>query len=113
VPIEDLEKATLNDELIIDKKLTLRHPLNDPRTKPQRRRFYLMQEQLMIDLAQIEREEVKEEEYDKLLHPDIIYEELNGVKVAYWNNSNDYKRLTPEYFACQSLKNFSDNKKMW
>ena len=62
VPIEDLEKATLNDELIIDKKLTLRHPLNDPRTKPQRRRFYLMQEQLMIDLAQIEREEAKEEE---------------------------------------------------
>jgi len=58
--IEKLRKATMNNVLVIDKYLTLFYPLNDPRTSLLRRKLYLEQEQLMIDLAQIEREEAIE-----------------------------------------------------
>jgi len=58
--LEKLRKATMNDVLVIDNYLTLFFPLNDPRTSPQRRDLYLRQEELMIALAEIEREEVEE-----------------------------------------------------
>jgi hypothetical protein len=60
--IEKLRKATMNNVLVIDKYLTLFYPLNDPRTSPLRRKFYLEQEQLMIDLSKIETEEEEEAE---------------------------------------------------
>jgi hypothetical protein len=58
--LEKLRKATMNDVLVIDKYLTLFFPLNDPRTSPQRRDLYLRQQDLMHELAVIEREEARE-----------------------------------------------------
>lgn len=57
---EELRKATMNNILVIDKQLILYRGINDPRCSQQRRQLYLIQEQLMIDLAKIEREEAKE-----------------------------------------------------
>jgi len=58
--IEKLQKATRDSRLVLDKYLLLFCPLDDPRTSPQRRDLYLRQEELMIALAEIEREEVEE-----------------------------------------------------
>jgi hypothetical protein len=62
ISIDNLRDATLNDVLVIDSQLLLFYPLDDIRTAEERRELYLMQEQLMISLAQNEREEATEEE---------------------------------------------------
>lgn len=54
------DRATANCEVIIDKVCLLSYPLNDLRTSSTLRQVYLEQEQLMIDLVAIEREEAKE-----------------------------------------------------
>jgi len=58
--IEAIQKATRDNRLVIDKYLTLFYPLDDPRTSPQRRDLYLRQQDLMHELAVIEREEARE-----------------------------------------------------
>jgi len=60
--IEAIQKATRDNRLVIDKYLTLFYPLDDPRTSPQRRDLYLRQQDLMHELAVIEREEAREAE---------------------------------------------------
>ena len=59
---EAFRKATMNNVLVIDKHLTLKLPITDPRCSDQRRELYLVQEELMIALAQIEREDIEEAE---------------------------------------------------
>ena len=54
------DKATANFECVIDRFCLLSYPLNDVRTSTTLRQVYLEQEQLMIDLAKIEREEAIE-----------------------------------------------------
>jgi hypothetical protein len=64
ISLEELKRATINGELIIDKKITLPYPLNDKRTSPERRLLYLIQEEMMIAYTQFDREEA--EEYEKI-----------------------------------------------
>jgi hypothetical protein len=59
---ELFRKATMNNELVIDKYLTLNFPITDSGCSDQRRQLYLMQEELMVALAEIERENIEESE---------------------------------------------------
>jgi hypothetical protein len=72
LPFKVFAEATFDNRLVIDKSITLNAPIDSPNLYPkERRELYLQQEELMHDLAKIEREEVKE---DEKLSAGLIYQ---------------------------------------
>ena len=68
-----------DDGLVIDKVCILSFPLNDSRTSQKLRDFYHDQEELMVDLAAIEREESREVELSSPAREMVIRAETSSI----------------------------------
>ena len=90
--IKEIQVATLNSELVIDKVCILNYPLNDQRTQPELRELYLAQEELMMQPEDLPEEELSSPAKEQK------QEDLTGI--------TNLKSLTEDQVALFSKANY-------